>query len=398
MIKYKTLKLENDNQEGETYSIILTGDFCPVNIDRYLINEKKADFIYGDLLEILKESDLSITNLECVLTDRKQRLDKVGPCLKGNPSSISVIKSGSFKVACLANNHILDYQAEGLLDTLKICKSVNMLTVGAAKNVDAARVFLKHKVKGKVISILNYAEQEFSIATVTNAGANPFDIINVVDDIKQARNESDVVLVIVHGGIEGYNLPSPEFQKKLKFIASYNPTAIICHHSHLPSGFEIEHDVPIFYSLGNFIFDTNSIKEESWYQSYLVRLNIGIQTSRLTSIDIIPFRYDTQSRSLVLLSLTEFNEFNSNLTTLNNIIQNENAVNDSFKRFVDKEGVLRFSFIVNKNKFFRRLYSYFKPYRQLINYLHCKKSIFSITNSESHREVLIEFLKKNMRI
>jgi poly-gamma-glutamate synthesis protein (capsule biosynthesis protein) len=69
--------------------------------------------------------------LECPLTSNIKKIKKVGPNLKANPGCIDGIKNGNINVFTLANNHIMDYGAEGLMETIKLCDEKGILTVGA---------------------------------------------------------------------------------------------------------------------------------------------------------------------------------------------------------------------------------------------------------------------------
>ena len=107
------------------------------------------------------------------------------------------------------------------------------------------------------IFIFNFCENEWSIAESDNPGANPMDIIDNANQIKYARELADYVIVIVHGGHEYYNLPSPRMQKQYRFYADQGADIVVGHHTHCISGNEVYKGVPIYYSLGNFIFTKN---------------------------------------------------------------------------------------------------------------------------------------------
>ena len=132
-------------------------------------------------------------------------------------------------------------------------------TVGAGDNLQQASKPLYIKIKNKTIAILNFAEQEFSVAGKNTAGANPLNIIDNYHSIQDAKQQADILLVIVHGGHEGYPLPSPRMVQTYRFFAEIGASVVVGHHTHCASGFEVYHGVPIFYSLGNFIFDYNSV-------------------------------------------------------------------------------------------------------------------------------------------
>jgi poly-gamma-glutamate capsule biosynthesis protein CapA/YwtB (metallophosphatase superfamily) len=75
------------------------------------------------------------------------------------------------------------------------------------------------------------------------------DIIDNANQIKEAKATHDKVIVIVHGGHEYYNLPSPRMQKQYRFYADQGADFVVGHHTHCISGYEVYNGVPIYYSL-----------------------------------------------------------------------------------------------------------------------------------------------------
>jgi poly-gamma-glutamate synthesis protein (capsule biosynthesis protein) len=191
-----------------------------------------------------------VFNLECLLTGKVSPIDKTGPCLKAPPAAVEFTKRLGFSVATLANNHILYQGADGLMETIRHCREAGLETVGAGKNLEDAGRVLKLKIKGYSIVILNYCEREFSIAGPESPGANPFDLINCLNDLEAIRKNSDLIVLVIHGGIEHYHLPSPERRHTYRFLAEQiGVSAIISHHTHCPSAYEKWKGVPIFYGL-----------------------------------------------------------------------------------------------------------------------------------------------------
>jgi poly-gamma-glutamate synthesis protein (capsule biosynthesis protein) len=98
------------------------------------------DYIWGDALKELEKEkiDLRIINLETTITTSDNFLPK-GINYRMNPKNIDVLKVFKVDVACLANNHILDFGEEGLLETIETLKKNGILTVGAGKNIKEAQ-------------------------------------------------------------------------------------------------------------------------------------------------------------------------------------------------------------------------------------------------------------------
>jgi poly-gamma-glutamate capsule biosynthesis protein CapA/YwtB (metallophosphatase superfamily) len=152
----------------------------------------------------------------------------------------------------MANNHILDYGYKGVKDTFKELVDHKIKYIGAGNDLTEARKPLSLHKDGMKIAILNFCENEWSIAEDDSPGANPMDIIDNTNQIREAKASHDKVIVIVHGGHEYYNLPSPRMQKQYRFYADQGADIVVGHHTHCISGNEVYKGVPIYYSLGNF--------------------------------------------------------------------------------------------------------------------------------------------------
>ena len=115
-------------------SILVTGDFCPVNRTGKMILNNKGDELLNDFLNIVGESGLAITNLECPLTDNGQGIEKVGPLLKAPTNTAKTLSDWGFKLVTLANNHIMDFKSHGLASTFSACKDNGIAHVGSGGN------------------------------------------------------------------------------------------------------------------------------------------------------------------------------------------------------------------------------------------------------------------------
>src|SRR5690606_23217342 len=183
--------------------ILITGDFV-------ISQPYSATRISEEIKGLFAQSDYNIVNLEAPVTESTSKILKTGPHLKSDKkSTIDILKNLNINLCTLANNHVLDYGEQGVLDTLNFCKENNIQTVGAGKNKEeAANVFYLDTEVGK-IAFINIAENEWASATETTAGANGMNLIDDVKTIQEAKKQSDFVFVIVHGGHLFYNMPSP---------------------------------------------------------------------------------------------------------------------------------------------------------------------------------------------
>lgn len=300
--------------------IIITGDLV-------ISQSYKVDNVSDEVMGLFKNSDYNIVNLEAPVTNSNSKILKTGPHLKSEKeSTLEVLKALNINLCTLANNHVLDYDEQGVLDTINFCKENNIQTVGAGKNKEeAAKVLYLETDVGK-IAIINIAENEWASATDTTAGANGMDLIDDVKQIQEAKKKSDFVFVIVHGGHEYYNLPSPRMQKQYRFYVDNGADIVVGHHTHCISGMETYEDKPIYYSLGNFLFTKSKAKKsDDWYTGIILEVEIS-ETKNIITREI----FVEQSKNDFKLSLIkgeELEEIQERFEVFsNNIVDSEKLV------------------------------------------------------------------------
>lgn len=233
--------------------VLVAGDFCDkLRVLEYIKN-KVFSSLFDRVKPIVGEADFSIVNFEFpIVLNEGKPIPKCGPNLGGKKESIDAIKYAGFNVCTLANNHILDKGEQCCLDTKRLIEESNIRTVGAGKNIEEAGSILYLRSEGKTVAIINCCEHEFSLATDSTAGANPLNPVLQYYKIQEAKNNADYILVIVHGGCEHYQYPSIRMQEVYRFFIDSGANAIINHHQHCYSGYEIYEGRPIIYGLGNF--------------------------------------------------------------------------------------------------------------------------------------------------
>src|SRR5690554_4345035 len=162
--------------------------------------------------DLFSKADYRIVNLEAPITDEssENKIIKTGPYLRmSEKTSISILNQLNIDAVTLANNHILDYGTHGLLDTFDTLEREKISFVGAGNNLVDSSKHLTIDKDGIKIAIINFRENEWSIAKEELPGANLMNLIDNSIQIREAKASHDKVIVIVHGGHEYYNLPSP---------------------------------------------------------------------------------------------------------------------------------------------------------------------------------------------
>ena len=311
-------------------NVIVAGDFAPNHRLTKQIEERRFQEIFPEgFVGIIKSADYSLVNLESPIIEKDFKpIKKCGLNLGCSAYAADAIKYAGFTAVTMANNHILDYSTDGLNKSIECCKSIGLDVVGVGKNLkEAERILYVYKA-GKKLAIINCCEHEFSIATDTTGGANPLNPIRQYYCIQEAKKHADFVLVIVHGGNEHYQLPSPRMQDTYRFFVDAGADAIVNHHQHCYSGYEVYNEKPIFYGLGNFCFDKEGTPSKMWSEGYMVEIDF----KKNITFKLYPYCQYGDQASVVLL---EENHFDKNIKSLNEIIKDEISLSKCIKEFYE---------------------------------------------------------------
>ncbi len=254
--------------------IVIGGDIIPTpNSEKYYLN-KDVDYLFTDLMPIVKSADRAIFNLEGALTRSENRIKKFGPHLKGAPECADTMKMFGITDMALSNNHVFDFGIEGLDETLSALKGVgiNYMGIGADENACRAPYYIEQD--GIKIGFINVCEHEYSYATEDRVGCNPFDPFLTMHDIREAKKNSDYVVVIYHGGKEHCEYPSPRLMRLCHEMVECGANVVLTQHSHCIGCYEEYEGGHIVYGQGNFHFPHMGELPDNWYQGLLVELNI----------------------------------------------------------------------------------------------------------------------------
>lgn len=377
--------------------ILIVGDFC-LNGRASKMNQEELNASLQEVKDAVMEADYAMANLECAVFDSvKMPIKKIGSNLCSDSKALCALKDTGFSCLALANNHFADFGNSAVEESLNLIDNYGFDRVGAGKDIYEAKKTLFVQVKGKRLAIINCCEHEFTISDKQNAGCNPLDPIGQYKAIIEARKQADFVIVMVHGGSENYPLPTPRMQQVYRYYVDVGADVIVNCHQHCYSGYEIYKERPIFYGLGNFFFDWPKMRNCSWNEGYMLRLDFSGQLS----FEMIPYFQCDGDAKIRLFSFKEKSEFESKVKELNVIIQDEEALNLSFSRWVEK---------CSRDYFwaFRKSVPRWRRYLNRLGWLGEKENLLQDTylNSEmiitllsyirceSHRDVFVELLKR----
>ena len=240
-----------------TTSIVFTGD---IGFDRYMEGRwEDENFLSQEVLDFFHSADHTCANVEGALIDVEDDGSRGVFFHAMNPKATAVFQKMHADIWSIGNNHTMDAGAEGIVSTKKIAASLGCQTFGAGLNeVEASEPVYLDEAGGIGMFGVSYMS-ECIPATATEPGIFRWDDMAYIEKrIKEIKAKCRWCIVVSHGGEEFTSLPNPYTRNRyLKFL-ELGADLVVAHHPHVPENYELFEDgKAIFYSLGNFIFDTN---------------------------------------------------------------------------------------------------------------------------------------------
>lgn len=372
--------------------VIIAGDTAATESNLKLFQKDKVTDLVGQkIYEKLHAADIVIANLEAPLYDGKNIIKKYGPHLAASNKSVEGLLGLNINVANMANNHIMDHGISGLENTCRVLKAVKINYLGIGKNIDEMKDILCCEVNDCKIGIYSCTEHEFSCAGRKYPGANPYDPLISFDRVLKLSAKCDYVIVLYHGGNECYRLPSPELQRKCRKFIDSGANFVVTQHSHCIGAKEIYNNGEILYGQGNFIFDRTN--NEYTQSGLLVSINIlGREKSK---IEYVPFvkknekiRAAENNEKEEIMKMFEENSLRVDDRDYLDAMYDAFAMQNAKIYLSGIHGNNLLSRVMNKLTVGRYIPLFYKNDAGLgaLNYIRC----------ESHRELLIRIIKKNL--
>ena len=235
---------------GFSGDLSFSGYFAGCHTDNELLDDGIKEF-FGN-------NDYNVINFEspvtpCRITKKKRLAHRSGP------ETLDFVKNNiPNAVLSFANNHMMDFGPIGVVDTIDACKERSIPYLGIGLDVkEAGRyVMLGDDIKVGVLAI----EYKKHLIASENAGGplheSSTDMIK--HKLEKLKKRADYIVVVYHGGEEFLHTPMPYTRRQLKKYLAWGADVVVAHHPHVVQGFEpVGKNKAIFYSLGNFVFDTD---------------------------------------------------------------------------------------------------------------------------------------------
>ena len=270
------------NAKTPLLQLAIVGDCMLGRGVNQVLAQKPPEYPWGDTLPVFRQADARICNLECVLSDKGTPWAEYRKAFhfRSAAKNVATLTSAGFSAVSIANNHVLDYGREALLEMLEILDGAEIARSGAGANLAAASGIASFPVRDKRFGLLAFTDNEplweatprrpgtFYVPTrLTDSRAQH--LINIVRD----RKEVDALTVSAHwGGNWGYTPPGEHVELAHALIDA-GADVIFGHSCHVFRGIEWYKGRPILYSTGNFVDDYAVDPDERNDQSFIFLLD-----------------------------------------------------------------------------------------------------------------------------
>ena len=240
-------------------SLVFTGD---IGFDRYMYKKWEDDeLISEEILKFLHSADHVIANVEGPVAPVEQNTTKDGVqqlLHTIDPAAVRVLNNMHADIWNICNNHIMDAKEYGIEKTLEIAKENNVQTIGAGMNIDEARKPVILDEAGGIGMFGVGYQRACRKADIDKPGCYSWSDLDFIQEtINEIKSKCRWCIVVAHAGEEFTPLPSPYTRERYHKYLEMGADIVVSHHPHVPMNYETVGDKVIFYSLGNFIFDTD---------------------------------------------------------------------------------------------------------------------------------------------
>jgi len=250
------------------------------------------DCIDPQLIQEMKQADLTCVNLEFCLSDRGEPMAGKKYTFRAKPERAEILKELGVDLANLANNHIYDYGTDAFLDTLSILDENGIAHAGAGVNAAEAEEPFYTEIEGRTVAVVSATRAEKYILTPEAGEETPgvfrcYDMTNVLQKVREAKERADIVIAYIHWGTEYSEILEDAQTEGAKALVDAGADVVLGAHPHCLQGMEFYEGKPILYSLGNYWFNEKTL------DTVLVKLHFyGNDEEQHTEVQLLPARQE----------------------------------------------------------------------------------------------------------
>jgi poly-gamma-glutamate capsule biosynthesis protein CapA/YwtB (metallophosphatase superfamily) len=213
---------------------------------------------FAGIVPPLASADIAVVNVEMSISDRGRPVNKTF-VFRAPPSAADTIAAAGVDIGSLANNHARDYGGDALTDTLVNLTNAGVVGIGAGEDSNEAyapRVVMVDDISVAFVGVSDIVSSGFSATSIRSGVATDRD--RALANVRVASDENDVVIVMIHWGIERDTCPSARQRSYADDLLAAGATAVLGHHPHVLQPVVSNETQLVAFSLGNFVWHARS--------------------------------------------------------------------------------------------------------------------------------------------
>lgn len=279
-------------QNSESLKLLLVGDVMLGRLVNEVLKVEPSVYPWGDTLPLFQQADVRLCNLECVIADRGTPWSATPKVFhfRSDAKNVAVLTAAHIDAVSLANNHVLDFDYEGLFEMMHHLEQAGIHYAGAGANLKEASEPVIWEVKGTKLGFMACTDNEPAWAATEERPGVWHVPIRVQDKqahrlfevVQRTRTEVAYLIVSLHWGPNWGYIPPAAHRPFAHALIDHGADLVFGHSGHIVRGIEVYKNKPIIYCAGDFIDDYAVDEIERNDQSFLFLIELtGTTSSRL---------------------------------------------------------------------------------------------------------------------
>lgn len=264
--------LEESEEKEETITLTAAGDCLMHNTQIWSGMQQDGSYsfptFFADVEYLIKQGDYSSTNFEAPMAGADAGYSGY-PIFNSPDAAAEAFANAGFDLIITANNHILDKGFDGALRTMQVLHDSDLDTVGTYLSAEDKQQFLIKDIRNVKVGYLAYS---YSTNGMPVPPEHPYffnflDPEQILADIEALRPQVDVLVLVLHWGVEYSPQPTNEQKDLARQFLTAGADIILGSHPHVIQSMEVlkinDKDKFVIYSMGNFISHQKGLERNS---------------------------------------------------------------------------------------------------------------------------------------
>ncbi|MGH8727652.1 MAG: CapA family protein [Burkholderiales bacterium] len=329
MVVLLTTGLGASAQKESVITLAFGGDVMLGRLVDETVKTRGPRYVWGNVLPLLRDADAAFVNLECVISEPGERFPNRVFYFRAEPETGRALSESGIDYVSLANNHAMDFRAQGVIETIGHLDRMGIAHAGAGQDLEAAATPAFINVSGIKIGVVAFADhfREYA-ASHDSPGINWIELKNfarvraAIDATRKAG--ADLVVFSIHWGPNMRETPTPAFVEFAHAVMDAGADIFHGHSAHIFQAIEIYKGKLILYDTGDLIDDyyVDAHVRNDQQLLFIVRAS----SQGIESIELVPLLI--RDMQVNLAEGVEFSE----------ILERARRLSTSFGTSIDRKG------------------------------------------------------------